>query len=62
MTDIIFDDIGSYPLPDGVTKEWINNAFSTRADDEKLFSIINDSFQQKIDAGVQVPTYPQYQD
>ncbi len=62
MTDLIFDDIGSYPLPDGVTKEWINNAFSNRADDEKLFSIINDSFQQKIDAGVHVPTYPQYQD
>ncbi|HJH31869.1 MAG TPA: methionine synthase [Methanosarcinaceae archaeon] len=62
MTGIIFDDIGSYPLPDGVTKEWINNAFSTRSDDKELFSIINNSFQQKIDAGVHVPTYPQYQD
>lgn len=62
MIDIIFDDIGSYPLPDGITKEWITNAFFTRKDDEKLFSVINDSFQQKIDAGVHVPTYPQYQD
>ncbi|AKB26673.1 5-methyltetrahydropteroyltriglutamate-- homocysteine methyltransferase [Methanosarcina sp. MTP4] len=62
MEEIIFDDIGSYPLPDGVSKEWVQNAFKTREEDEKLFTVINDAFQQKIDAGVQVPTYPQYQD
>ncbi|MDI9394717.1 MAG: methionine synthase [Euryarchaeota archaeon] len=62
MQEIIFDDIGSYPLPEWVSKEWIQNAFKTRAEDEKLFSVINDAFQQKIDAGVDVPTYPQYQD
>ncbi len=62
MEEIIFDDIGSYPLPDGVSKEWVQNAFKTREDDEKLFAVINNAFQQKIDAGVQVPTYPQYQD
>jgi 5-methyltetrahydropteroyltriglutamate--homocysteine methyltransferase len=62
MQEIIFDDIGSYPLPEGVSKEWVKNAFKTRAEDEKLFTVINDAFQQKIDAGVEVPTYPQYQD
>lgn len=62
MEEIIFDDIGSYPLPDGVSKEWVQNAFKTRTEDEKLFTVINDAFQQKVDAGVDVPTYPQYQD
>ncbi|MFY9201798.1 MAG: methionine synthase, partial [Methanosarcina flavescens] len=62
MEEIIFDDIGSYPLPEGVSKEWIQDAFKTREEDEKLFTVINDAFQQKIDAGVDVPTYPQYQD
>lgn len=62
MEEIIFDDIGSYPLPDGVSREWVRDAFKTRTEDEKLFTIINDAFQQKLDAGVDVPTYPQYQD
>ncbi len=62
MQEIIFDDIGSYPLPEGVSKEWIQNAFNTRTENEKLFTVINDAFQQKIDAGVEVPNYPQYQD
>lgn len=62
MEEIIFDDIGSYPLPEGVSKEWIQNAFNTRTENEKLFTVINDAFQQKIDAGVEVPNYPQYQD
>ncbi|MGB9939203.1 methionine synthase [Methanosarcina sp.] len=62
MQEIIFDDIGSYPLPEGVSKGWIQNAFKTRAEDEKLFKVINDAFQQKIDSGVEIPNYPQYQD
>jgi 5-methyltetrahydropteroyltriglutamate--homocysteine methyltransferase len=62
MQEIIFDDIGSYPLPEGVSKEWVQNAFNTRTENEKLFTVINDAFQQKIDAGVEVPNYPQYQD
>ena len=62
MEEIIYDDIGSYPLPEGVSKEWIRDAFKTRTEDERLFEVINDAFQQKIDAGVEVSTYPQYQD
>jgi 5-methyltetrahydropteroyltriglutamate--homocysteine methyltransferase len=62
MNDLIFDDIGSYPLPQGVTKEWVQKAFSKQSEREKLFQIINAAFQQKVDAGVEAPTYPQYQD
>lgn len=68
MTDFIFDDIGSYPLPNGVSKEWIQKAYLQQVEQEKFFSgvklfkIINDAFNQKINAGVEAPTYPQYQD
>lgn len=62
MSEILFDDIGSYPLPENTSKEWVQNAFKNRDEDEKLFKVINDAFQQKIDAGVDIPTYPQYQD
>lgn len=62
MSDLIFDDIGSYPLPEGVTKEWMESAFSKRDSDERLFSVIRSAFSQKLDAGVHVATYPQFQD
>lgn len=57
---ILFDDIGSYPLPKDTGKEWI--ALAVKNNDHKLINIIRDSMQQKIDAGVDVPTYPQFQD
>ncbi len=57
---IIFDDIGSYPLPAGVNKEWVAGA--VKSGDPKLINIIRDSMRQKIEAGVDVPTYPQFQD
>jgi hypothetical protein len=39
MEEIIFDDAGSYPLPEGVSKEWVQNAFKTRTEDEQLFTV-----------------------
>jgi len=57
---IIFDDIGSYPLPAGVDREWVARA--VKSGDPKLINIIKDAMRQKIDAGVDVPTYPQFQD
>jgi len=57
---ILFDDIGSYPLPEGISKEWIASA--VKNNDPRLIKILRDSMQQKIDAGVDVPTYPQFQD
>ncbi len=62
MTEIIFDDIGSFPLPDDVSKDWIMNKFAEGKDDDELSALLKNAFRMKIDAGVQVPTYPQYQD
>jgi 5-methyltetrahydropteroyltriglutamate--homocysteine methyltransferase len=57
---ILFDDIGSYPLPAGTNKEWVAKAVKNH--DPKLIGILRDAMQQKITAGVDVPTYPQFQD
>nr|WP_321496938.1 methionine synthase [uncultured Methanolobus sp.] len=62
MAEIIFDDIGSFPLPSGTSKEWMAGKFSGKKSDADLFKVINDAFMMKVDAGVDVPTYPQYQD
>lgn len=57
---IKFDDIGSYPLPKNISKEWITEAIKTG--DQKYFDIVRDAMHQKIDAGIDIPTYPQFQD
>jgi len=57
---ILFDDIGSYPLPEGTKKDWIPDA--VKRNDPKFLEIIKEAMRQKIEAGVEVPTYPQFQD
>jgi 5-methyltetrahydropteroyltriglutamate--homocysteine methyltransferase len=57
---ILFDDIGSYPLPKDVNKSWIAGAI--KKGDPGSFKIIRDAMSQKIEAGVDVPTYPQFRD
>ncbi len=57
---IKFDDIGSYPLPKDISRDWATLAIKTG--DQKYFDIIRDAMLQKIDAGIDVPTYPQFQD
>jgi 5-methyltetrahydropteroyltriglutamate--homocysteine methyltransferase len=57
---MIFDDIGSYPLPFGITRDWIHEAFDHPS--ERLYEIIIDAMRQKIDSGLEIPTYPQFQD
>jgi len=57
---ILFVDIGSYPLPKGMNREWIEQA--VKNNDPKFPEILKDAMQQKIDAGVDVPTYPQFRD
>ncbi|MHC1599343.1 MAG: methionine synthase [Candidatus Methanospirareceae archaeon] len=61
--NFLYDDIGSYPLPDGVTRDWIKQAFADlEAHKTKLYELVQDALWQKIHAGVEVPTYPQFQD
>jgi len=62
MQEIIFIDEGSLPTPEGITREWVKGAAENRDEDERLFSIIGEAFQRKIDVGVHVPTYPQFRD
>jgi 5-methyltetrahydropteroyltriglutamate--homocysteine methyltransferase len=57
---ILFDDIGSFPLPRGINREWVEQA--KKNNDSKLPTILKDAMQMKIDAGVDVPTYPQFRD
>jgi 5-methyltetrahydropteroyltriglutamate--homocysteine methyltransferase len=62
MQDVTFIDGGSLPVPEGVTRDWFKAAAESREDDEKLFSLVREAFQRKIDVGIHVPTYPQYRD
>ena len=57
---ILFDDIGSFPLPKGINREWVEQA--QKNNDPKLPYLLKNAMQQKIDAGVDVPTYPQFRD
>ena len=60
--NFLYDDIGSYPLPEGVTKPWIKEAFSNvELHKAKLYELLQDALRQKLNAGVEVPTYPQFQ-
>lgn len=57
---ILFDDIGSFPLPKGMNREWIAQA--VKNNDPKLQELLKSTMQQKIEAGVDIPTYPQFRD
>lgn len=49
-----FDDIGSYPLPKGARLDGLSQ--------EQYLEIVKDALAQKMAAGVEVPTYPQFRD
>lgn len=55
---MIFDDIGSFPLPEGITREWVSNYLHTK----EYAEIVKRAFLMKVNAGVEVPTYPQFRD
>ena len=58
--EIIFDDIGSYPLPEGA-KDRVQQAFADKRYDE-VSEVVCNAMRQKIAAGVEIPAYPQFQD
>jgi 5-methyltetrahydropteroyltriglutamate--homocysteine methyltransferase len=51
---IFFDDIGSYPLPKGTRLDGLA--------EEQYLDLVRDVLAQKVSAGVEVPTYPQFRD
>jgi len=52
---IIFDDIGSYPLPAGMSRDKLPKG-------DPYLELVKDALVQKIEAGVERPTYPQFRD
>ncbi|MCL2142457.1 MAG: methionine synthase [Methanimicrococcus sp.] len=62
MTEILFDDIGSFPLPSPNSKSAVSEAAFNRNEDGILFLILSQIFEMKVKAGVQIPTYPQVRD
>jgi len=62
MTEILFDDIGSFPLPNGACKNTLSEAAFNRDNDALLFPILNQISELKINAGVQIPNYSQVRD
>lgn len=60
---MFFDDIGSYPPPDNLTREDVQQKFhNLHAERDLIWEMLQNIMQQKIDAGVEIPTYPQMQD
>jgi 5-methyltetrahydropteroyltriglutamate--homocysteine methyltransferase len=53
--EIIFDDIGSYPLPAGMSRDKLPSG-------DSYLELVKDALVQKIEAGVERPTYPQFRD
>lgn len=59
---LLFDDVGSYPLPQGVKKEWVEESISRGTNKKDVMDITKKAFLDKIYAGVDIPTYPQFRD
>jgi len=55
---MIFDDIGSFPLPEWIDREWVRNNVMSREYDE----MVQKAFLMKLNAGVECPNYPQFQE
>uniref|UniRef100_A0A7C4W3M0 Methionine synthase n=1 Tax=Geoglobus ahangari TaxID=113653 RepID=A0A7C4W3M0_9EURY len=53
---MIFDDIGSFPLPEGINREWINENLESK----EYAEMVKRTFLMKINAGVELPNYPQF--
>ena len=51
---VIFDDIGSYPLPEEIGRKEVLK------DMRRFHEIVRDAMEQKIRSGVEIPTYPQF--
>ncbi|MDI6730527.1 MAG: hypothetical protein QMD06_03180, partial [Candidatus Altarchaeum sp.] len=68
---ILSDDIGSFPLPNGISRneisliaeKFINKEISKESELFGKFSnVVQDAMLKKVFANVNVPTYPQFRD
>lgn len=68
---ILSDDVGSFPLPDGISRDEISSIAEGIASKkiserderyEKFSNIVQDAMLKKISANVDAPTYPQFRD
>ena len=55
---MLFDDIGSFPLPEGITRTWIDKNLETKEYEE----MVQRAFLMKVKSGVERPNYPQFRD
>ncbi len=55
---MIFDDIGSFPLPEGITREWAERNHHT----VEYTEMVRRAYLMKVNAGVELPNYPQFRD
>ncbi|AIY90077.1 methionine synthase [Geoglobus acetivorans] len=55
---MIFDEIGSFPLPEGISRDWIGENLHSR----EYAEMVRRAFLMKVNAGVDLPTYPQFRD
>ena len=55
---MLIDDIGSFPLPAGIDREWVSKNLNTREYEE----MVQRAFFMKLKAGVECPNYPQFQE
>ena len=55
---MIFDDIGSFPLPAGIRREWAEKNYGTK----EYAEMVKRAYLMKLKAGVELPNYPQFRD
>ncbi len=55
---MIFDDIGSFPLPEGISREWVEKNYESK----EYREMVKRAFIMKQRAGVELPNYPQFRD
>ncbi len=55
---MLIDDIGSFPLPKGIVREWVCKNLETKEYEE----MVQRAFLMKVNAGVECPNYPQFQE
>lgn len=55
---MLIDDIGSFPLPEGIDRQWVMQNLNTKEYEE----MVQRAFLMKVNAGVECPNYPQFQE